>query len=777
MSSRVFQAVETGFVPVRAFLGKQLSRSRPQLLCSTNRTQSRFQANLTARERRRAADHARNLVHKDIRGELAGREDQFVSAVISLPQHVRKRCSLSPRMARVRLFLEKDGMDDVFVFKGRVRSGLVRIFPELEHRGLLRLSDNFDVKVAGGDVVNDLPSLQKGLARCSDAGSPVYVEVVPHNIPAPLAPLSDRVKTVKRKAAAASADPNLQLHMVSFYKFVRIPKPELACSLLHKAWSRLGVKGRVYVAQEGVNAQLAVPDPLFQDFLDAMDGSWREKGESVIPSELLDIFMNVDRIVHHSEQPFEKLNVRERDKILADGFTDPLDWNCSGREVPPDEWHKILMDKKDDVIVLDCRNEYESGVGRFKGAEPLDTQTFRESWTRLEKRLAHEDREKPILTYCTGGIRCVKVNAFLEQKMGFTNTGRLHGGIVSYARQLRESGKLSESAFTGVNHVFDGRMGEVITDDLLDRCITCDQLCNIQSDCANVNCSRPFQARMFVQCEDCAKIMNGACSLNCRNALPKSGTLLERSQDQPFRLQESDSDRYADAFSVDEDPLLRELRIQTEARLPNRAHMLSSHSQASFLRMLVQITGCTRVLEIGTFTGYATLAMASGLPVCGRVDTCELDEEIGEMAQSFFGRDTVVGKKICLRQGKAMRTLQALGNEGARFGLVFIDADKGGYRAYTEYLLDHGLITKGGLLVCDNVLFRGEVAEIWAKSELQHSKDATAELVRKRVRNLENVKRIAHKLHDFNTFLKHEHRLEQVMIPMRDGLTIARVVS
>lgn len=185
------------------------------------------------------------------------------------------------------------------------------------------------------------------------------------------------------------------------------------------------------------------------------------------------------------------------------------------------EWYDLLTkyEEENEKVILDCRNDYESDVGRFDGAEPLNIQTFRETWDRLEKRLEDVPRDKPILTYCTVGIRCAKVNAFLEQKMGFTNTARLKGGIVSYTTQLRDEGRLEASKFKGVNDVFDGRMGEVVTEDLLDRCVNCGTPCNIEMDYANMKCPRSFDRRIFVRCKESAMRLSGACCEGCETTV------------------------------------------------------------------------------------------------------------------------------------------------------------------------------------------------------------------------------------------------------------------
>lgn len=762
------------FAPSRFFFGRQLFGQYASPIPSRVQYRTLIEARITARQRRHSIGQARKSAHLDVKKDVQARRDHLVTALVTIPRYVRDRLCLSSRMAKVKVFLEKAHLFDVGVFRYHVRTGLVHIFPELEQRGILGIADGFDMKIAGGELVQDSKDLRYGLEKCEKVGDTIFVEVIPHNTPPPKPPLSSRVQEVTEKATRAMENPSTKLYMISFYKFTKIMNPRVTSEILHKWWSKMGVKGRVYVAKEGVNAQLAVPEPLIDDFNDAMDGSWNERGESVMPSEIAGVFLNTDSIVHQSEQPFEKLHVRPREKVLADGLDEPLDWGKSGEEISPAEWHKLLKKKTDETVLLDCRNGYESDVGRFEGAETLDTNTFRETWDELERRLQNEDRNKPILTYCTGGIRCVKVNAFLEQKMGFKNTGRLQGGIVSYARKLKENGIIHESAFKGVNHVFDGRMGETITSDLLTRCTNCGEPCNVQTDCANLECSRAFDERIFVQCADCATEMRGACSEACREALHGRVQSVETSiTNEVFGRRKSSSDMYADAFSLDENLFLQEIREATMEKFQSRARMLSSHTQVCLLRLLIQISDAERVLEIGTFTGYSALAMASALPPQGLLVTCEADEEVCRVAEHFFAKDKDHGAKVTMYHGAAIDTLANLkDSQVAPFDIAFVDADKGGYKVYKDFLLDNNLLRTGGLLLCDNVLFRGEVPEIWLDGD--DSWAAEEEMARKRVRNLREVRKTARKLHDFNKNVKDDKRLDQVLLPFGDGLTVAR---
>jgi caffeoyl-CoA O-methyltransferase len=180
--------------------------------------------------------------------------------------------------------------------------------------------------------------------------------------------------------------------------------------------------------------------------------------------------------------------------------------------------------------------------------------------------------------------------------------------------------------------------------------------------------------------------------------------------------------------------------------------MLSGHLEGRFLAMLVRLTQARRVLEIGTFTGYAALAMAEALPATGRLVACELDREAAALARGNFAASPA-GGKIDLRVGAAASTLVDLTGEGQSFDLVFIDADKAGYRGYLEALLDRGLLAAGGVICVDNTLMQGE-------PYLPAGRSANGEAIA-----------------EFNRAVAADERVEQVLLPLRDGLTLIRRVD
>ncbi len=182
--------------------------------------------------------------------------------------------------------------------------------------------------------------------------------------------------------------------------------------------------------------------------------------------------------------------------------------------------------------------------------------------------------------------------------------------------------------------------------------------------------------------------------------------------------------------------------------------MLSGHVEGAFLRMLVHISRSQQVLEIGMFTGYAALAMAEALPRGGRVVACELDPDVAALAQECFAASPV-GDRVRVEVGPARETLARLARDGETFDLVFLDADKPGYAGYLDQLLDDGLLARDGLLCVDNTLLQGEP---WAGG----------------AGGPRSVNGVA--VADFNDRLRGDPRVEQVVLPLRDGVTLVRRV-
>ena len=281
---------------------------------------------------------------------------------------------------------------------------------------------------------------------------------------------------------------------LSFYAYAKIENPTQFRNQLFLAWNPIEVLGRIYVAHEGINAQLSLPADSFYDFKDTLDAY----------DFMKDIRLNV--AVEHDDHSFLKLTIKVRDKIVADGLSDvTFDVTNKGVHLKAKEFNQILADPN--TIVVDIRNHYESEIGYFKGAITPDVETFRESLPIIHEQLKDHKEGKNLVMYCTGGIRCEKASAYFKHK-GFKNVFQLEGGIINYAKQIKEENL--ESKFIGKNFVFDHRLGERITDDIISNCHQCGQTCDNHTNCLNDGCHL-----LFIQCDNCQAAMENCCSSQC----------------------------------------------------------------------------------------------------------------------------------------------------------------------------------------------------------------------------------------------------------------------
>lgn len=280
---------------------------------------------------------------------------------------------------------------------------------------------------------------------------------------------------------------------LSFYRYIKITNPQENRDELYKMWQNLNCFGRIYLAEEGINAQMNVPEH-----------NWAEFEKQLYA---FDYFKDVPFkiAVDGNGKSFYKLVVKVRDRIVADGIDDPtFDASNTGKYLSAKEFNDAL--ENPDTIVVDMRNHYESEVGRFENAFCPDADTFREELPLVIDHLKGKE-DKKILMYCTGGIRCEKASAYFKHK-GFKDVNHLHGGIIQYAKEVKEKG--IESKFKGVNFVFDERVGERITNDVLSACHQCGEPCDRHVNCKNDDCHL-----LFIQCVSCEEKMKGCCTPNC----------------------------------------------------------------------------------------------------------------------------------------------------------------------------------------------------------------------------------------------------------------------
>lgn len=280
--------------------------------------------------------------------------------------------------------------------------------------------------------------------------------------------------------------------VISFYRYVEIENAKALRDLLFEEWRKLNILGRVYLASEGINAQVSVPEPQLKTFRDFVDS--------------IDLLNNVTFKfgAEKSKVSFYKLSIKVKKQIVADGLKEAdFNVNNTGKKLSALEWNKKM---DNGALVVDMRNHFESEVGHFNGAILPQSVTFKEELPMVLDLLKGKEEES-VLLYCTGGIRCEKASAYLKHN-GFKDVHQLRGGIIDYAKSVKENHL--ENKFKGVNFVFDDRMGERITDDVISKCHQCGSPNDRHINCANLQCNL-----LFIQCEECAKNNQKCCSPEC----------------------------------------------------------------------------------------------------------------------------------------------------------------------------------------------------------------------------------------------------------------------
>ncbi len=281
---------------------------------------------------------------------------------------------------------------------------------------------------------------------------------------------------------------------VSFYQYHPIQNPPAFRDALYQTFTSLGVLGRVYVAPEGINAQISVPSADFEKFRESLYGIDFLKG----------VRLNV--AIEDDGRSFFVLKVQVKKKIVADGLRDDtFDSSNSGIHLDAESFNALA--DQPGTIVVDMRNHYESEVGHFRNAICPDVDTFKEALPVVEK-LLEDKKDQPVIMYCTGGIRCEKASAWMKHR-GFQQVYQLNGGIIEYARQV--NARKLENKFVGKNFVFDERLGERISGEIISVCHQCGAPCDTHTNCRNEACHL-----LFIQCKACAEKYSGCCSEACQ---------------------------------------------------------------------------------------------------------------------------------------------------------------------------------------------------------------------------------------------------------------------
>lgn len=299
---------------------------------------------------------------------------------------------------------------------------------------------------------------------------------------------------------------------ISFYRYFILENPQEFRDNIYMEWAGLNCFGRIYIAREGINAQMSIPEHQFDAFL-----------KTLLKYPIFDQ-IPIKYAIEDDGKSFYKLTIKLRPKLVADGLNDDVfDVTNVGKHLDAAEFHSLV--ETGEHIVVDMRNYYESEIGHFKGAICPEADTFREEISMVTEMLA-DQKDRKILLYCTGGIRCEKASAYLKHH-GFSDVNQLHGGILEYARKIKALNL--DSNFIGKNFVFDERMGESVNGEIISHCHQCGKPCDTHVNCANDACHI-----LFIQCLECAAQYNQCCSRECSEV--KNASVDEK---QHFRIHNS----------------------------------------------------------------------------------------------------------------------------------------------------------------------------------------------------------------------------------------------
>jgi UPF0176 protein len=276
-----------------------------------------------------------------------------------------------------------------------------------------------------------------------------------------------------------------------YYRYSHLENAEEYAEEHLKFCKEIGLVGRVLIAEEGLNGTISGTAEQCKQYMDYVEADPRLTG----------VDWKIDEV---DELSFSKMHVRFKPEIVNSGLggvVNPLEE--TGIHLAPEEWKK--MKDQEDVVVLDVRSNYEHNLGRFKNALTLDIDNFREFPEKV-KELKEELKDKKVLTYCTGGIKCEKASAFLL-KEGFKEVYQLHGGIIKYGKEV------GGEDFEGDCYVFDNRVHvpvNTVNPKVISRCANCGTITTRMVNCANPHCNDHF-----VQCQSCGEGLQGACSVQC----------------------------------------------------------------------------------------------------------------------------------------------------------------------------------------------------------------------------------------------------------------------
>lgn len=286
--------------------------------------------------------------------------------------------------------------------------------------------------------------------------------------------------------------------IILFYKYISIEYPKQIMKWQHEICQNLGLKGRILISHEGINGTLGGSEENLDEYINTMSSH--------------ELFNGIDfKKSDGGPECFPRLSVKVRDEAVALGIPyDQLTPRNGGQHLSPTETHDLLTNKPDDLIILDARNDYEWAIGKFTDAITPNIENFRDLPQYLDENL-DQFKDKQVLMYCTGGIRCERATAYLNEKNVAKKVYQIEGGIVRYTEQY------PDGFFRGKNYVFDGRVAVRINEDVLGSCSICTQPSDDYYNCLNAMCNKHF-----ISCTECAQKYNEACGQTCQTLITEN---------------------------------------------------------------------------------------------------------------------------------------------------------------------------------------------------------------------------------------------------------------
>lgn len=285
----------------------------------------------------------------------------------------------------------------------------------------------------------------------------------------------------------------MKKRILLYYKYVNVPCPEDIKLWQVSLCQSLNLTGRILLATEGINGTVY--------------GSLEETEQYIAAMNSHELFGGIDfkdSIVNGAYEYFTRLQVSIKPEIVHLGIAPAaLTPNDGGMHLTPEQAHKLMAENPEDLVILDGRNYYEARVGTFKNAITPKVEHFREFPEYIDQNV-DQFKDKQVLMFCTGGIRCERASAYLKLKDVAKEVYQVEGGIHRYVEQY------PDGFFRGKNYVFDARITVPVNDDILGTCDLCNTSCDDYTNCRNAKCNKHF-----ISCTSCLEKLNNTCSQHC----------------------------------------------------------------------------------------------------------------------------------------------------------------------------------------------------------------------------------------------------------------------